>query len=222
MKKHPLVPVIGASGSGKSSVVFAGLIPRLRAEGTWLIESFRPQRQPFYMLASALVRVLKPELDETQQPGRAAELANEMNQGKLMLSQVLASILERNPGKRILLVVDQFEELYKPDVKEEEQHKFLNQILNAIQEQHNLNFTLLLTLRADFIPFALLLYQPFAEAWSKSDHKWLLPMNRDELQAVIEKPVKDKVKIADKLNRTYSQCAGGKSWQFTSTRVCFD
>ena len=64
VKKHPLVPVIGASGSGKSSVVFAGLIPRLRAEGTWLIQSFRPENQPFYKLASALVRLLKPELDE--------------------------------------------------------------------------------------------------------------------------------------------------------------
>ncbi|NJS09254.1 MAG: hypothetical protein HC789_02155 [Microcoleus sp. CSU_2_2] len=208
VKKHSLVPVIGASGSGKSSVVFAGLIPRLRAEGTWLIQSFRPQSQPFFMLASALVRVLKPELDETQQPGRAAELANEMNQEKLMLSQVLANILERNPGKRILLVVDQFEEIYKPNVKEEEQHKFLNQILDAVKERDN--FTIVLTLRADFIPFALS-YQPFAETWSKLDHKWLLSMNRQELKAVIEEPVKNKVKIAAKLTERILNSVEGKA-----------
>ncbi|MCC3582630.1 AAA family ATPase [Microcoleus sp. PH2017_30_WIL_O_A] len=210
VKQHPLVPVIGASGSGKSSVVFAGLIPRLRAEGTWLIQFFRPQSQPFYGLASALVRLLKPELDEIQQPGRAAELAGEMNQGKLMLSQVVASILERNPGKRILLVIDQFEELYKPDVKEEDQHNFLDQILNAIKEQHNCNFTLLLTLRADFIPLALL-YQPFGEAWSNAKHKWLLSMNRQELEAVIEKPVEGKVKIAAKLTERILNAVEGKA-----------
>ena len=108
------------------------------------------------------------------------------------------------------MVIDQFEELYKPDVKEEDQHNFLNQILNAIKEQHNCNFTLLLTLRADFIPFALS-YQPFAEAWSKSDHKWLLPMNSQELKAVIEEPVKNKVKIPAKLTERILNAVEGKA-----------
>ena len=47
---QPLVAVIGPSGSGKSSVVFAGLIPQLRTEGNWLIESFRPGNQPYSVL----------------------------------------------------------------------------------------------------------------------------------------------------------------------------
>src|SRR5947199_4514753 len=47
----PLVPVIGPSGSGKSSTIFAGLIPRLRQEGDWLIASFRPAEGPFPALA---------------------------------------------------------------------------------------------------------------------------------------------------------------------------
>ncbi len=110
--QQPLVALIGASGSGKSSVVFAGLIPQLREAGIWLIESFRPQSQPFYGLASALVRLLKPELDAIQQPGRAAQLLKDIEEGNLTLPQVVASILERHPHKRLLLVIDQFEEVY--------------------------------------------------------------------------------------------------------------
>ncbi|MEG4087720.1 nSTAND1 domain-containing NTPase [Microcoleus sp. POL10_C6] len=51
--KQPLVVVVGPSGSGKSSVVFAGLIPQLRKEGNWLIESFRSGKEPFVQLAFA-------------------------------------------------------------------------------------------------------------------------------------------------------------------------
>jgi len=207
VKKHPLVPVIGASGSGKSSVVFAGLIPRLRAEGTWLIQSFRPQSQPFYGLASALVRIRYSELKKNQQDEQTSNLFERM-QGNRKLWQEVTDILNENPGKRLLLVVDQFEEIYKPNVKEEEQHKFLNQILEAVKEHDN--FTLVLTLRADFIPFALS-YQPFAEAWSKSDHKWLLSMNRQELEAVIKKPVEGKVKIAAKLTERILNAVEGKA-----------
>jgi WD40 repeat protein len=207
VKKQPLVPVIGASGSGKSSIVFAGLIPRLRAEGTWLIGSFRPQSQPFYGLASALVRIRYSEFNKNQQDEQTSNLFERM-QGNRKLWQEITDILNENPGKRLLLVIDQFEEIYKPNVKEEEQHKFLNQILDAVKEHDN--FTLVLTLRADFIPFALS-YQPFAEAWSKSDHKWLLSMNRQELEAVIEKPVEGKVKIAAKLTERILNAVEGKA-----------
>jgi len=50
-----LVAVIGPSGSGKSSVVFAGLIPKLTQQGGWKFAHFRPGSDPFYALAQALV-----------------------------------------------------------------------------------------------------------------------------------------------------------------------
>lgn len=213
VKKHPLVPVIGASGSGKSSVVFAGLIPRLRAEGTWLIESFRPgspNKNAFSNLASALLRQLETQMTETEKLIESNKLSKALEQSHIPLSEALTRTLTKYSKKHFLLVIDQFEELYKPDVKEENRHKFLNQILDAIKKKHNCNFTLLLTLRADFIPFALS-YQPFAEAWSKSDHQWLLSMNRQEFKAVIEEPVKNKVKIADKLTERILNAVEGKA-----------
>ncbi|MDF5730597.1 MAG: ATP-binding protein [Rhizonema sp. PD38] len=105
---QPLVGVIGPSGSGKSSVVYTGLIPQLRKEGSWLIESFRPGNQPFYQLATALVHQLEPELGETGQLREAVGLAGDIQQGKVTLQQVVSRIIERNPLKRLLLVADQY------------------------------------------------------------------------------------------------------------------
>ncbi|MFM6200959.1 MAG: hypothetical protein ACKPE1_17785, partial [Dolichospermum sp.] len=67
VKRKPLVTVIGASGSGKSSVVFAGLIPQLRLEKNWLIVDFRPGDHPFRNLVTKLVSLLDPEKSSSEQ-----------------------------------------------------------------------------------------------------------------------------------------------------------
>ena len=71
----PLVAVVGASGSGKSSVVRAGLLPRLRREppsrGTWDVVWFRPGKYPFLNLAMALEATRNPEAsDAVRRDGR--------------------------------------------------------------------------------------------------------------------------------------------------------
>jgi len=106
-QNQPLVGIIGPSGSGKSSVVFAGLIPKLRKQGNWLIEVFRPGKEPFLPLAFALVRQLEPEAGETHKMREAMGLASDFQQGRITVQQVISRILERNPGKQLLLVADQ-------------------------------------------------------------------------------------------------------------------
>ena len=69
------VPVIGASGSGKSSVVFAGLVPQLRNVGNVQIVSFRPGKNPFDALTVALSRIQNVELNNN----RLQELELEIN-----------------------------------------------------------------------------------------------------------------------------------------------
>ena len=54
VQSKPAIAVTGSSGSGKSSVVFAGLIPELKREPTWLIDSFRPKSQPSEGVTSKL------------------------------------------------------------------------------------------------------------------------------------------------------------------------
>ncbi|OKH48879.1 nSTAND1 domain-containing NTPase, partial [Scytonema sp. HK-05] len=184
VNKQPLVAVIGPSGSGKSSVVYAGLIPQLRSAGNWLIESFRPGNQPFYQLASALVRQLEPEAGETAQLREAVGLAANMQQGKITLQQVISRLVERHSDKRLLLFADQFEELYTLCQDKQEIERFADFLLAAI---HQNNLTLVFTLRADFYGFVLG-YRPFRDALQQFTPQLLSSMNREELQRAIEEP----------------------------------
>jgi len=181
-----LVAVIGASGSGKSSVVFAGLIPKLREEGTWLIESFRPKSQPFDELALALVRQLEPNLNGVDKTIKVGKLAESLNKGEVKLHQVASQILEDKPNKRFLLVVDQFEELYTQCQDKEQQQSFIDTLLLAVNQK---SITLVFTLRADFYGY-ILSYRPFSDALQQITFKPLGLMSRDELKVAIEQPAK--------------------------------
>ncbi|MEG3974940.1 hypothetical protein QT970_10005 [Microcoleus sp. herbarium8] len=182
VKQHPLVPVIGASGSGKSSVVFAGLIPRLRAEGTWLIESFRPNKQPFYELAAAVISQLEPELVKTDKTIKAKKLAKSIRQDGF--TGDVSAILKDKPGKRLLLVVDQFEELYT-GCADTEQQQFVDALLAAIKL--NPCFKLVLTIRTDFLDY-IINDPPFKDVALKPDTPQYLGAMNDEkdIKSVIE------------------------------------
>ncbi|NEQ86728.1 MAG: serine protease, partial [Moorea sp. SIO2I5] len=180
--KQSLVAVIGASGSGKSSVVFAGLIPQLRSEEGWLIEGFRPGDRPLRNLTKTIVALRKIEtIDPLDQIDQMVE---KFQEGKRKLRDVIEDILDRNNRTRLLLIADQFEELYTLCKDKSERQIFLDIFLEGVNQTENL--TLVLTLRADFCGYALS-YRPFADALQDADRK-LGPMNREELQKVIEKP----------------------------------
>ncbi|MBW4541059.1 MAG: AAA family ATPase [Myxacorys chilensis ATA2-1-KO14] len=186
VQTQPLVVVIGPSGSGKSSVVSAGLIPQLRTEGIWLIDSFRPKNQPFEQLAAVLVPLLEPGLDRIQQLEREIDLASMMRRS-LTLSKAASKILEANSGKqRLLLVIDQFEEIYTSCSSEKQSRQFIDLLLDAVSVG---NLTLVLTLRADFYGHVLS-YPRFGNALQQFTPQSLSSMNREELQSSIEKPLK--------------------------------
>lgn len=197
-QNQPLVGIIGPSGSGKSSVVFAGLIPNLRKQGNWLIEVFRPGKEPFLPLASALVRQLEPEAGETQFLRESVGLASDFQQGRITVQQVISRILERNPGKRLLLVADQLEELYTLCLVKEEQERFADELLAAIAQE---NIRLVFTLRADFYGYVLS-YRPFRDALQEYTPQLLSSMKREELQAAIELPAqKLEVQLEEQLTQ---------------------
>ena len=200
VRQHSLVPVIGASGSGKSSVVLAGLIPRLEAEGTWLIESFRPQSKPFYGLASALVLACDPELKkEEHKEARKEKVTKLFNQfeGDRKLWQEVRDILEEHRERRLLLVIDQFEELYA--LNSEEQQQFVDALLDAI-EKNPIRLKLVLTIRTDFLD-RIMMYPRFKEAaLQQESHKFLGAMNREEMRSVIElvdRPTQKKIVVLE-------------------------
>lgn len=93
--------VIGPSGSGKSSLVFAGLIPELQRQqpGEWVVKTMRPGYAPLEGLAQVFDGVVEPETG---------------------YGEHVAALLAQAPDtQRLLIVIDQFEELFaqtpKPD-----------------------------------------------------------------------------------------------------------
>jgi len=189
--QRPLVTVIvGSSGSGKSSVVAAGLLPRLREEGNWLIASFRPGRQPFGALASALLPLLERELSETDSLLEAQKLAQALRDGDLEMHEVTQRVLDKAvESKRLLLVADQLEELYTLCPDPNLQRRFIDSLLAASEsgaKKAGPSLVILLSLRADFMGQALS-HRPFAERLQDAS-LMLGPMTREELRAAIEKP----------------------------------
>jgi len=182
--------IVGPSGSGKSSTVFAGLLPQLRKNQKWLIVEARPGGKPFHALAGALLPILEDRLGETKRLIETQRLAQAMRDGELGLFQVVIRALERQPeAQRALLVIDQFEELFTLRPDPETQRLFLDELLTAAAAgaaHRRSPLVLLLTLRADFMGQALT-HRPFADALQEGS-LILGPMNREELQAAVEKP----------------------------------
>ena len=164
VQAHAFVVVVGASGSGKSSLVFAGLLPALRKESqtkTWDVVSFRPGKSP---LARSCGRVRNRSGE--RRPGRDRRLPRK---GGRILSRRrcrhTARIVDRRldgaPEKpdRLLIYVDQWEELYAmaPAAEDKErlrQHasdvdKFIGLLVAATSGARS-RATVVLTVRADF------------------------------------------------------------------------
>ena len=183
------IPVLGASGSGKSSVVLAGLVPKLVKAGHWQFTHFRPGKKPFLALAQALVPLYRSDLDSTDTIIQARKLARSFSDDELPLSDVFATIHRNHPNQRILLIADQFEELYNPSIDEHTRRQFLDTLVNTFQsspQESSLSRVLVATLRIDFLGNALS-YPTLADVLRDTDVK-IRSMNPEELREVIEKP----------------------------------
>ena len=116
--------LIGPSGSGKSSLVPAGLRPRLRECGGWSIAPFRPGNNPFRSLAAALLPLYERELTVTAQAIETRRLNAALEDGTLALADIAELIGQAHPGTRPLLIADQFEELFTLRPDPEIHHRF--------------------------------------------------------------------------------------------------
>ena len=194
--QRSLVAVVGPSGSGKSSVIHAGLVASLRREPSWIIANFRPSRRPFQALAGALIHLLEAQQSETERLLAVRRLADALEFGDLALLEVVDRILEQAQASdqsllhhRFLLVVDQFEELYTLVTEAAVREHFLDTVLSLVfDQQHRTppHFTLVFTLRADFLG-QMLDYRPLADALTEGDVK-LGPMTRPEMTRAIVNP----------------------------------
>jgi len=182
--------IIGASGSGKSSVVRAGVIPALK-KGTalidgsnppedstnWQIHILTPTAHPLEALATELTRDSESGTD-------SITLTDELMQDPRSLGLYLAQQKTRH---HTLLVLDQFEELFTLCRDEFEREAFIDNLLTALQ-QDNSNITLIITLRADF--YAHLAQYPELRDAVAHQQEYIGPMTTEELRRAIEEPAK--------------------------------
>ena len=184
------VAVVGASGSGKSSVVRAGLVPRLRGERSpgcvWDIITLVPSDRPFHALAAALMPLLEPDLDEIARLVKTRELAEYLAGAHVSLRDLAARVLEKQSGTdRLLLIADQWEEIYTLCREEKLRRSFIDSLLEATE---SLPLTVVVTLRGDFFGHVLD-YRPLVDRIDRAVVH-IPPMNRDELTRAVEEPAK--------------------------------
>lgn len=189
VEKRHLIAYTSASGVGKSSVIFAGLIPQLRQQGAWVIISMRPQIDPFQSLANALVTWLETGSSPGRLERKVGSLLKDLANSRRGLSQKAEQVLQEAGGskRRLLLIVDQFEELYttcEPSVRK--------RFLGSLQEfadhcrQSKGRMTLLVALRVDFLERSPK-GDRFTAAINNADVR-LKPMIREEMREAIVHP----------------------------------
>ena len=174
----PFITVLGASGSGKSSLVLAGLIPRLKQQH-WQILSLRLKREPFKNLALTLIPFLEP--DKITQAKKLDELTQDLETHKVKLSNLL-SLAVKPP---CLLFIDQFEELFTNNDTQTQQ-RFLSCLLELLTTSPS-DIKVLITLRADFMGQSLA-FDNLAHVLKQNPPYLLTAMQQNELTAAISKP----------------------------------
>jgi WD40 repeat protein/serine/threonine protein kinase len=170
LRDEPALPVVGASGAGKSSFVQAGVIPRLREGGRWIVVALRPGRRPFRTLAARLAQGESARgssgtvssLDRSHATGSTMkeleavekELRDELRTcpGKLALRLGDLARSESRVGEpaRVLLFVDQLEELVTLVADDDERRAFLAAVCSAADDAEG-PVRVVFTLRDDFL-----------------------------------------------------------------------
>jgi energy-coupling factor transporter ATP-binding protein EcfA2 len=187
LRPRRFLAVLGPSGSGKSSLVRAGLLPQLRAGGLpgsqdWVYLLFKPGVHPHHELALGLARVA-PSVDVLAETRRVLT-SLEADERALHLHVRLA-LANQPSDRRCCLVVDQFEEVFPLCQERSERVQFFENLRYAAPITDGRTM-ILLTIRLDFMPQAAR-YTELAEILSS--HQFLVgPMDEAELRTVIEAP----------------------------------
>jgi DNA-binding SARP family transcriptional activator/class 3 adenylate cyclase/ABC-type glycerol-3-phosphate transport system substrate-binding protein len=172
--------VVGPSGSGKSSVVRAGLIPTLRAgalpgSDRWFYVEMLPGGHPMEELEAALQRIA------VDPPPGMLELLERNERG---LVQLVDRLLP-DDGSELVLVVDQLEEVFTMVEEEQTRDQFLQSLVAAAEDRGS-RLRVVVTLRADFYDRPLSL--PGLAELMRTRMETVVPLTAEELERAIGGP----------------------------------
>jgi serine/threonine protein kinase/energy-coupling factor transporter ATP-binding protein EcfA2 len=143
LRDNALLAIVGPSGAGKSSFVRAGLIPELKSQGiTWETFIIRPGRDPMASLVALIGEVTGKQVDVEATQSR---LRHEPG----YLGQILRD-RARQKQARMVLMVDQFEELYTL-VPSEDERNAVTRVLMGVADDTTSPLRLVLSFRSDFL-----------------------------------------------------------------------
>ncbi len=175
--------IVGASGSGKSSLIRAGLVPALRWNKTsanWPIHVLTPSARPLESLATTLAW-------ENGSLAATASLMDDMARDPRTLGLFIKRELKTTGGSYLLLVIDQFEELFALSRFEAERSAFITNLLIAASDETG-GAIVIITLRADFYAHCAK-YLPLREALAMHQ-EYIGAMSDDEMRRAIEEPAR--------------------------------
>jgi WD40 repeat protein len=182
LAEAPFLAVVGASGSGKSSLVRAGLVPAV-AEGAlpcsseWRVLVMTPGERPLEEVA------LRLSVLQGIPPGA---LLDELKADSARLDLVVKqALVDEPPDARIVLVVDQFEETFTLCRDEDERRLFVDAVLHA-SFAPGARLVLIVAMRADF--YARAAAYPNLATAVQDNQALVRPMTEEELRAVVEGP----------------------------------
>lgn len=173
--------VVGPSGSGKSSVVKAGLIPaiwdgRLPGSDKWFVVDMLPGSRPIDKLEVALMKVAA---------NQAGNLNEQLNRNRHGLIRA-ADLILPDDDSHLFIVIDQFEEVFTLVADETERQAFLDLIYSAVTETRS-RVSVVITLRADYYDRPLQ-YPQFGDLL-RNRMETVLPLSAKEIERAINGPL---------------------------------
>jgi energy-coupling factor transporter ATP-binding protein EcfA2 len=201
LARSRFLAVLGYSGSGKSSLMFSGLLPVLyggfvtRTGPEWHVMSVRPGTTPILNIAEAAVdyMISNGSLQAEERSVHIA-IANSVLRSSQNGLTELARMIQKDPSENVCFLIDQFEEIFRysdADIgsaeARDEAHQYVNLILTAISQQQ-VPVYLALTMRSDFLDRCSVF--PGLTALINSSNYLVPQMTREQMRAVIEGPIR--------------------------------
>ena len=208
--KH-FVMITGASGDGKSSIVYAGLVPKAKAGffkskfNNWEIHTFRPEKSPFENMSKQIAQALKMNKKYVQKElsygfssliklYKESDLYLDEDSEDFSSLSAIERVEKRRKASNLLLIVDQFEEFFTNNENlsngspNDSSHLVANLLSNTIKlaKENNIPVYIVFTMRSDYIGnCASLRGVPELIGYSQ----YFIPrLNRDEIADVIRAP----------------------------------
>ena len=200
LKSTGFTAVIGSSGSGKSSLIKSGVVPRLkndlsdRQNEVWKVGFFSPEYDPIGNLVDCLCneKIINLNSVNAREGDARKYVADTLRKSSDGISEILNDF-SYDKSQNILLIVDQFEEIFRNELNQSndqsqkniEAHLFINLLLGTLKDQR---IYVAISMRSDFLGNCTQFYG-LPEALNKG--QYLIPrMTREQFREIIVNPIK--------------------------------